>query len=71
MIKDSKMWQKWEAEWQKSRPADFEENIKVFEELINIAREMNKWPPKDPLEGIEVDLRIAKAINTYVEKSSG
>ena len=29
---------------------------------------MGAWPPQDPLEGIEVDIRVAQAVNTYAEK---
>jgi hypothetical protein len=71
MIKDLKTWREWETKWQKSKPVDIEENFRVFEELMRIARDLGKWPPQNPLEGIEVDIKIARIINTYVEKSSG
>ncbi len=71
MIKDSKIWRQWEAKWQRSKPAYLEENIRVFEELLKMAKDLGKWPPQNPLDGIEIDLKIAKEINTYIKKSSG
>ena len=68
MIKDSKIWQKWEVDWQRSRSVDIEENIRVFEELIKIAKDLGKWPPQNLLEGIEIDIKIARVINTYMEE---
>jgi len=71
MIKDLKKWQEWEARWQKQTPVDIDKNFEIVEEMIQHARLFGKWPPKDPLEGIETDIKIARIINTYVKSSSG
>ena len=68
MIKDIEKWQKWEAEWQRNTPVDIEKNFEILENLIEQARLLGKWPPENPLEGIEVDIKIAKVVNTYVRK---
>jgi len=71
MIKSPEKWQKWEAEWQKNTPIDIEENFEILTRLIEQAKLLGKWPPESPLEGIEVDIKIAKVMNTYVENSVG
>jgi len=66
MIRDPETWCRWEAQWQRSTPADLEANLRLFQTLMDHARALGAWPPKDPLEGIEVDIRLAEAVNTYV-----
>ena len=68
MIKDIEKWQKWEAEWQRNTLVGIEKNFEILENLIEQARLLGKWPPENPLEGIEVDIKIAKVVNTYVKK---
>ena len=63
MIRDAAYWQKWEAEWQRRTPADPEANLRIFRTLLEMARAAGAWPPAAPLEGLEVDLRLAYAIN--------
>ena len=68
MIRDKTLWKRFEADWQAKREQDFEANLSLFETLIEHARSMGAWPPKDPMDGIEVDIRLARMVNTYVEK---
>ncbi|WP_297445026.1 hypothetical protein [Desulfurobacterium sp.] len=67
MIKDKKIWAKFEANFQRNIPADYLDNLKVLENLIQHARAIGAWPPEEILEGIEQDIRLAKIINTYEE----
>ncbi len=64
MIKDAKYLRAWEEERLRQSPADYRRNLRIFEELMELARKLKAWPPKDPMEGIEVDIEIAKIINT-------
>ena len=68
MIRDPKRWRQFEAAWQRRAEADLEANLRVFHTLLRHARSLGVWPPKDPLEGLEVDLRLARMVNTYVEQ---
>lgn len=68
MIRDTARWQQFEAEWQRCQEASLETNLRVFEVLLEHARALGVWPPPDPLEGIEHDIRLAKVVNTYVKK---
>jgi len=43
---------------------DLKRNLKIVEALFQEAVELGVFPLKDPLEGLEVDIRIAKVINS-------
>lgn len=47
-------------------PPDHARNLRIAEALLAEARALGVWPPSDPLGGIDVDVRIARAINTRV-----
>ena len=71
MIKDRKAWEEWERKWQKASSQSVEENMRIFWTLLKMAKEVGSWPPSDPLEGIEMDIKLARRINTYVEPPEG
>ncbi len=66
MIRDVEAWRRWEAQWQRRTPVDLETNWRAFQAMIDHARALKIWPPANPMGGIEVVLRVAKAVNTYV-----
>lgn len=43
---------------------DLKRNLKIVEALFQEAVDLGVFPLKDPLEGLEVDIRIAKVINS-------
>ena len=43
---------------------NLKKNLKIVEALYQEAVELGVFPLKDPLEGLEVDIRIAKVINS-------
>ncbi len=55
--------QKFELHFLKKEGADFVRNLRIAEALYREAVTLGTMPLKDPLEGIEVDLRIARVIN--------
>lgn len=68
MIRDRTLWEQFEAEWQRRQKPELEEHLRIFDVLLAQARALGAWPPQDPLEGIEHDIRLAKVVNTYVEQ---
>ena len=44
-------------------PADYWRNMAIFEALYREAHSLGVLPLKDPLDGIDVDVRLARAIN--------
>ena len=56
--------QKFEIEFLKKEKAEIVRNFKMVEALYHEAVTLGVIPLKNPLDGIEVDLRIAKVINS-------
>ena len=63
MIKDHEF-QKFEIEFLKKEKAEMVRNFQMVEALYDEAVTLGVIPLKNPLDGIEVDLRIAKVINS-------
>lgn len=63
MIKNREMWEAWEREYKRRTPVDPVENIRIAEGMFELARKLGKFPPSDPLQGIELKIRLAKALN--------
>lgn len=49
-------------------PIDY--SMRILESLWNEGVKLGVFPPKEPLEGIDVDIRIAKILNSCLKKSS-
>lgn len=52
-----------EREQIRRRPPNYRESLAIFEGLYEEARLLGVLPPSDPLEGIETDVRLARALN--------
>ena len=63
MIKNKKLWEKFEVEFAKSENLTIEQKLKLLEAMLEEAKSLGVWPPKDPLEDIEVDIKLARALN--------
>jgi len=46
-----------------AEPPDYEQNLKMFEALVEHARRMGVWPPDDPVEELAAVIRVAKVMN--------
>jgi hypothetical protein len=55
--------QKFEAEILRNERVDIKRNFRLMDALYREAVTLGVMPLKYPLEGLDVDLRIAKAIN--------
>jgi hypothetical protein len=64
MVKDYKKLETFEKELMRLEKPDLVKNFKIVEALYEEAFALGAIPLKDPLDGIEVDIRIAKAINS-------
>lgn len=63
MIRDPKPLRELDDRLAASGVVDFAANRRVFAELWEHAVRLGVLPPADPLDGIEVDLRLAEALN--------
>lgn len=63
MIRNPEMIREFEDKQTSQKLVDVDANFKVFEALWEHATMLKALPPKDPLDGLEVDLRLAEALN--------
>jgi hypothetical protein len=48
----------------------YKQSLKIFESMWNEGLKFGILPSKEPLEGIDVDIKIAKVLNSCLRKSS-
>jgi hypothetical protein len=61
--------QKFEKEYLKRTKLNIKQNFEIAEALYREAVALGAIPMKDPLDGIEVDIKIARMVNS-VSKSA-
>lgn len=69
MIINNPILKNFEKEWIQNNPSNYKRNLRYFEALFKEAQLLGVFPLKNPLEGIEVDIRLAQSLN-YVRKTS-
>ncbi len=70
MIKNPKVFKKFEDSFLRDEgKLPYNQSLKIFESLWNEGVKLGVLPPKDPLEGIDVDIKIAKVLNSCLKKS--
>jgi hypothetical protein len=69
MIKHPEVFKKFEDDFiRDDGKLSFDSAIKLFTYMWNEALHIGVFPPKNPLEGIEVDIQIAKTLNSCLKK---
>jgi len=68
MIKNQKLLEKFETKLLSSQKLSYEENLKIFESMWNLACELKIFPPENPMEGIEKDIELARILNLCSKK---
>jgi hypothetical protein len=68
MIRKS-AWRKFEADELRREQLDLEQKFRLIDALYAEARALGVLPMKDPLDGLSIDIRIAKVIN-HVSKAA-
>jgi hypothetical protein len=63
MIKDEKLLSRFEREYIRMEKTNYFDSLRFFEEMWNEGVYLGVLPSNDPLDGIEVDLRIARILN--------
>ncbi|MDY6863526.1 MAG: hypothetical protein SV062_11150 [Thermodesulfobacteriota bacterium] len=64
MIKDADLLNKFEKEEISSEKITYQEALKLFEAMWKEGLSLKVLPLEDPLEEIEVDIRIARILNS-------
>ena len=62
MVDNPDLLRRFEMDQTRSDPPDHARSIRIFEALLQQARALGVIPMKDPLDGIEVDIRLARAL---------
>jgi hypothetical protein len=63
MIKDAKLLAEFNDELLKKEKLDYASALRILDSMWDEGRKLGVLPLRDPLEGIEVDIRIAKILN--------
>jgi hypothetical protein len=63
LIRRDRVLDQFELRILKKEKADYRKNLALVEAMFEEARRFGVFPSCDPLEGIDVDIRIARAIN--------
>lgn len=64
MILNNKKWRKFEQGLIKNDKTSLSSNLKIMDELYKEAVSLKVFPLKDPLDGLDVLIRIAKVLNS-------
>lgn len=61
-VRDPVAWRAFE-EALPTEPPDFARALEEVTAMLEYARQLGRWPPSDPLEGIETDILLGRALN--------
>lgn len=67
MIRDAEALRRFEDDLARGEKSDFALNLRLVDSLHREAARLGVSPRKDPMDGIEVALRVAKALNLVRE----
>jgi len=65
MLRDWRMVQEFEDALLRSEPPDYFRNLRIVEALLAEARALGVLPLRDPLDGIDVDIRVAEVMRVH------
>lgn len=69
MIRDTKILKKFKDGLLRKERLSYDRAMSIFEALWNEAVSLGVLPLKDPMEGIEVKIKLAKVLNSCSKKS--
>jgi len=64
MIRNHRLLESFEKKLMKKEKLDIRSNFRIVDALYHEAVELGAIPMKDPLEGIETDIKVAKVVNS-------
>jgi hypothetical protein len=64
MIKDKKVLEDFNNRYIKNCKLTYEKKLKIYNSLLAEAFKLKVLPSKDPLEGIETDIEVARILNS-------
>jgi len=70
MIRDPLTLQQFEAEFSRRHRLTHRQSLAILDSLWEEGRALGVFPPKDPMAGIEVVVRVAAIVNSCSKRSS-
>ena len=67
MVKNTEILDKFERELLAQSKLTHSQALAIVEDLRQEAVALGVWPPKNPLEGIEVDIEVARMLNACLK----
>ena len=72
MIKNPEVLQKFNDTWIRTKsPLTYSQSLKIFTSMWEEGINLGVLPPKEPLEGIETDIKIAAVLNSCLKMVDG
>jgi len=68
MIKNKKLLEKFENDLMKKEKFSYQQALKIYEALWIEAKNLKVLPLKNPMEGIDTEIKIAKILNSCSKK---
>jgi hypothetical protein len=70
MIRNLQKIEAFEKEFiKRDKSLSYEKALKIFTSLWKEGMDLGVLPPQDPMEGIEIDIKIAKILNSCLKNS--
>jgi hypothetical protein len=69
MIKNSSRLNEFEDNYIRRNRPDVLRNLRLLDSLYKEARALSVFPLQDPLSGLEIDIKIAKVVNSVPKTS--
>jgi hypothetical protein len=70
MVRDLLMLRQFEADYSRSHRLTHRQSLAILDGLWEEGRALGVLPPKDPMAGIDVDIRVAAILNACSKRSS-
>ncbi len=62
MVKNAHLLEELDRQDAREHPLTIEQKYAILNAMYDYARKVGAFPPQDPLEGLEVDLRLAELL---------
>jgi hypothetical protein len=64
MVRDGDLLEQFERNLARASRPDYQRNLEIYEGMLQEALYLKVLPLENPLEGIDIDIRIAKVVNS-------
>lgn len=69
MVKNTSKLRAFEDEYIRGDKTNFWQNLQLIDQLYQEAKALSVFPPQDPLSGLDIDIKIARVINSVPKTS--